>query len=51
MPYEWDGSGDTRITLVNLDKSDFIKPFDIILEYPPEVFGGERAAGAQWSGT
>ncbi len=50
MPFEWDCSGNTRIKLVNLDKSDFSARFDIILEYPPNLFGGERTAGAQASG-
>jgi hypothetical protein len=48
---EWDGSAGTRIKLLNMDKSDFVKRFDTILEYPPELFGGQRAAGAQVSNT
>lgn len=46
VPFEWDGSGNARIKLINLDKADFTKPFEIVLEYPPELFGGDRTVGA-----
>ena len=46
IPIDWDGSGDTRIKLVKLDKSDFQKHYDIVFEYPRNLFGGERTAGA-----
>lgn len=48
IPFEWTGAGNRPINLINLDKSDFIKRFEVVLEYPLDHFG-ERTAGAQWS--
>ena len=48
IPFEWTGAGNRPIILTNLDKSDFIKRFEVVLEYPLDQFG-ERTAGAQRS--
>ena len=48
IPFEWTGAGNRPINLKNLDKSDFIKRFKVVLEYPLDQFG-ERTAGAQGS--
>jgi hypothetical protein len=45
---QWDGDGSKPIKLINLDKADFQKRFDVVMEYSRNHFGGERTAGAQW---
>ena len=48
IPFKWTGARNRPINLTNLDKSDFIKRFEVVLEYPLDQFG-ERTAGAQRS--
>jgi hypothetical protein len=45
IPFEWTGAGNRPIKLINLDKEDFKKRFEIVPEIPRDLFG-ERTAGA-----
>ena len=48
IPFEWTGAANRPIKLMNLDKSDFTKHFEVVPGYPRDLFG-ERTAGAQGS--
>ena len=49
IPFEWTGAANRPIKLMNLDKANFKKRFEVVPGYKRDLFG-ERTAGAQGSG-